>query len=159
MWITTESGFYSIVQDRDHPERLRVRSRSKADIAHFLAVVSRIEDEPVAAPEFSDYPWWTWSDWQEVSSFTTTALERIDYDNFKNRVAVQNPARAKTYMGVWSALLDIESEVEAEAAQKYDRFGSWGYPQSPPDLPDRLRDDWVMADDDHDLLPNRWNAV
>jgi len=104
MWLFSEKGFVSIVQTTN-TGFLTVRARVKGDIEKMFPGVK------VIVTPSADYRFRA-----EVSRGTVAAvLEnlalKIDYDNFKNRVAKHDPNRAHTaYMDVWKAMLDLQSE-------------------------------------------------
>ena len=110
MWLFTTQGFYSVVADRDDPERVLVRARAREDIEALRRQIPGIE--PFSEPG-SDYRWRAFvlrSEWEEAIS---RLAAEIDYDNFKNAVADrQGYGRSHLYMEVWQALLKLQQSGE-----------------------------------------------
>lgn len=108
MWIFTKAGFFSVVQDRDNPDMLLLRSRKRLDLEN-LCQIAKVEDDIWNDPQ-ADYPWRMRIEKEEFSRVAGEMVFDINYDNFKNTIARQNPNRAVTYAQVWADLLEIEKE-------------------------------------------------
>jgi hypothetical protein len=105
MWLVTPRGFYSAVaKPEDGDEYVTVRARSEREIRNLADL---IDGEPTSE-RGGDYRWRlrchksVWAD-----AVRKMALE-IDYDNFKNRIHDEDPARAAVYARVWGDLLEIQ---------------------------------------------------
>src|SRR5688500_536584 len=109
MWVMTERGFFSAVQDREVPTRLLIRARCEEDIRNLKDLLP--DSEPWRL-ERSDYEWrlsCTVAEW--AGALANMALD-IDYPNFKSAIKErQGKRRADIYMRVWSALLSLEPRV------------------------------------------------
>lgn len=111
MWITTTTGYLSIVQGNGDPTVLVVRARVKGDLEPLRTVHATLHGTKpqVLAYEASDYPWRILTSRAAVSAFLAEQVEALDYGNFKDEVKrVQGAARASVYSGVWTALLPLE---------------------------------------------------
>src|SRR3954463_13955345 len=101
MWLFTTQGFHSIVAHRRDPDRLLVRARAREDLE---ALREQIPELRIFSDSRADYRWRaviTRAEW--VAAIAQLATE-IDYDNFKNAVAVrQGIERERLYSGVWAA--------------------------------------------------------
>ncbi len=102
--MTTE-GFFSAVEDREDESGVFVRARVRGDAEKLAAAVGGTVLETPAR----DYRFrvrMTKSDWARYVAACATG---IDYDNFKNAVAVrQGAARAGVYGEVWGVLLRLQ---------------------------------------------------
>lgn len=96
MWVLLNDSFLSIVQHREHPEKLLVRSRIKGDIER------AIPSAEVFEMESADYYFRAVVDREVVKSALRAAVDRIDYDNFKG--SIRDHGRHAAYFQVWSVL-------------------------------------------------------
>jgi len=108
MWIITTRGFLSVVQNNDAKaphEALLVRARVREDLDHFADLVARHVDRPAvtATPRF-DYGYRLTTSRETFAAYLTEHVGALDYPNFKNEIAKEDPGRAHIYMGVWTAL-------------------------------------------------------
>ncbi len=119
MWVMTEDGFFSAVEDRADDAAVFVRSRSKTDLESLLlAIIAPPGVVPVASPG-ADYEWRVRLSKEDWARYVAWAAEDVDYDNFKSRIGVVNPARAKTYSSVWGVLLSMADEPSAGAPSNW----------------------------------------
>lgn len=105
MWVFTDRGFYSVVQDSEDAEQFVVRARAKGDLT---ALKEFIPDMRVVVLPYSDYEYRIYvrkEAWMVVLMALTGS---IDYVNFKDAVkAKQGKRRARIYGTVWAVCLDI----------------------------------------------------
>ena len=120
MWTMTEIGFFSAVQHRDNPDLLLIRARSKKDLDNLLdfAIESEVPDMSDVGDiertlQGADYPYRLTCTKEAWAVIMAALIGVIDYDNFKNRIAVSNPTRAHTYGRVWSTMIAVEREPDA----------------------------------------------
>ena len=115
MWIFTNKGFLSIVEDKDDPARLLVRARYEGDIErHFGGEAEVIELED------SDYRFRVFLPREEVRAVIDRELVALDYGNFKNSFDRDNVSlsletreeRHDALFKVWSTMLDSQKAVE-----------------------------------------------
>lgn len=102
MWILTPDGFYSIVQKRGEDD-LCIRARDADDLErlrdHYLPSLSETVETA-----HGDYRFRAWASHDDVAGALGRIVADLRYDNFKNEVARQDPARADVYHDVWSVL-------------------------------------------------------
>lgn len=106
MWIATEHGFYSAVENRHDKNTVLVRTRVREDaerLAQWVGKKATVIDSPSA-----DYPHRVVVTKKKWGEFVATAASNIDYDNFKNRVGKHDRHRADVYHDVWAALMKLE---------------------------------------------------
>lgn len=110
MWLLTEFGFFSIVSPHEPEKRdqLLVRARQRGDLEAFAVRLTESGelDAPPAVIETPDrdYRFRLYAPKAMVTDVIATAVDDIDYTNFKARVADDNAPRAKLYEKVWSVL-------------------------------------------------------
>lgn len=130
VWVMTEDGFFSAVEDRVDDTRVFVRSRSKVDLESLLLAITADPDVvPIASPG-ADYEWRVRLSKEDWAKYVAGAAEDVDYDNFKSRIGVVNPARARTYGSVWGVLLSMADERESGARSNWGRSAAeeeWNY--------------------------------
>ena len=106
MWLFTTEGFFSVVADREDPDRLLVRARSQDDIEALHRLLPEIEPFSL---EHSDYRWRAYvsrADWQSAMS---QLVEELDYENFKNALSDRQGAdRSHLYHEVWETMLKLQ---------------------------------------------------
>jgi len=110
MWILSDRGFVSIVEDRQDPGRLLVRARREGDLEAFLDCLPdlRPEDKPVHTPD-ADYAWRVSLPRPMVSATLVKLASEVDYDNFKDAVAArQGYSRSRLYHDVWAILRRLQ---------------------------------------------------
>jgi hypothetical protein len=96
MWVFTDRGFLSIVEHRDDPETLLVRSRFAGQIRK-LFPGAKVLKTPQA-----DYLYRAFIPRRQVADKLFSAVEEIHYPNFKNSIGDDRYHDA--CMDVWSAL-------------------------------------------------------
>ena len=108
MWIVTTQGFYSVVADRDDPDRVLVRARVREDLE---ALKRQIPDLEIFEDRDADYRWRARVSREDWSHAAAQLAREIDYPNFKNEVAKrQGHERAGVYGRVWSELFGLQRE-------------------------------------------------
>jgi hypothetical protein len=80
MWICTQHGFVSIVQDTTRPGHLLVRARDKDHLE------SLVPGRSVSHTPDHDYPWRVVMPAVAVADVVSRAVVDIGYSNFKGRV-------------------------------------------------------------------------
>lgn len=110
MWLMTDLGFFSIVQKPEDKGTglLTIRSRVRSDLE---ALGKRLNFKgEIAEKDGNDYPYRARASQADVAAALAQLAANIDYSNFKDRVkAVQGPARAAAYNGVWNVLYGLET--------------------------------------------------
>lgn len=107
MWLITTRGFYSVVEKpEDGDGVVTVRARVEQDIRNLADLI----DAEATESRHSDYQWRVRcpkAQWAEA--VRQMALE-IDYDNFKNRIYEEDPAREQILARVWSDLRALQRD-------------------------------------------------
>ena len=107
MWLLTTIGLYSVVAQRDDPDLMIVRARTRGDIeglSNRYLPVGEIDEETG-----TDYPFRIFVARDEFERAAAALARDIDYDNFKNAVAArQGHGRADLYHDVWALLRRLQ---------------------------------------------------
>ena len=107
MWVFTQDGFISAVDNNQVPGKLAVRARDKAS----LDLLSTMSGEEIVQLENTDYPYRVFVTKEQFSDFLLAQVEDLDYGNFKNRVY---DTRGKAYSyacgRVWEAMLAVTDD-------------------------------------------------
>jgi hypothetical protein len=114
MWVFLPWGYFSIVAHRDHSADVLVRARNRADLHAFRTflldaneAVGRHKD--IKHTPHADYPFRLTAPRKQVAKLLASFVaEDLDYDNFKNRVAENDPGRAHLYHEVWATTRKID---------------------------------------------------
>ena len=94
MWICLNNAFLSIVAKECGPDELLVRARRPGDIERVFPAAK------VTSRTGTDYQFRAVVSRQEVASAMCSAVESIDYDNFKSSVSDRKLHDA--YAGFWN---------------------------------------------------------
>ncbi len=111
MWLTTSIGFYSIVEkvwDREEG-LLTVRARVREDLDalrdRYLPSLGPTAEDPK-----SDYRFRAQAPREAVAEAVAALIRSIDYDNFKDAVAIrQGAARASVYHRAWDVFRKLQA--------------------------------------------------
>lgn len=104
MWIFTQDGFISAVDNNEVPGKIAVRARDKRSLA-FLAEITSQDIKQVAG---RDYPYRVYVTKAEFTEFVASHIESIDYANFKDQVkTIRGRDFASACGSVWEAMLDV----------------------------------------------------
>ena len=110
MWLLTTQGFYSVVEDRDDSDRLLVRGRAEEDLKALKQQIPDTEIHETLGPDH-DYGWRAFVTRDQWVEAVARLAGGIDYDNFKNAVAVrQGSDRGRRYSRIWAELLKLQRE-------------------------------------------------
>ena len=112
MWLFTNSGFVSIVADRDTKSNLLVRGRLEGDIQ------SMFPRAKVIKTPHADYLFRASIPRQLVAKTIAKRINDVQYDNFKD--SVSDPDLHESYLEVWATMRRMQE------AQNQDSL----YPQS-----------------------------
>jgi len=106
----SEIGFLSIVDDRSDRDgdTVLVRSRWVKDLEAFRRCLPpQDRDSPITEDELRDYRFRLCCSKVAAARAVASLVSRIDYPNFKDRVAETDPDRASVYSRIWRALLEF----------------------------------------------------
>lgn len=103
MWVFTTKGFYSIVADKNDPNRLLVRSRIEGDIEKQWprADVDHTPD--------SDYAYRTFLPRKVVAQTLAEIVSGIKYTNFKASIEDKR-RREDYYSAVWNVMATLQAD-------------------------------------------------
>ncbi|MBB1515015.1 hypothetical protein H5398_03350 [Tessaracoccus sp. MC1679] len=136
MWIFSEKGFVSLVQDRDDASKLQVRARVADDIT------DTFPGAELFTADGADYRYRARIDRREVADVMHRAVMGVNYDSHFKDVAIEasnHPGRWRAYYGVWTALAEL---------QDYKPYSS---------VPRALEPRWDEdVDDDDEAHDSRW---
>lgn len=104
MWVFTQDGFISAVDNRHVPGKLSVRARDKRS----LMMLAELTEQEITQSANTDYPYRVYVTRQEFADFLVTHVETLDYPNFKNRVYDIRGSKFAAACGkVWAAMLNV----------------------------------------------------
>jgi hypothetical protein len=112
MWLITTIGFFSVVRKRGESE-LTVRARAREDLealaSEYLPTLG-----PITVGGGTDYPFRARVAAETLARAVARLVGDIDYDNFKQAVALrQGPDRAHIYGDVWRTLLQLTTGTDS----------------------------------------------
>ena len=104
MWLFTRDGFYSAVHD-DYcdPGELMIRARSIEDLERLVDKL-RADDADILVIRNADYRYRVKLRSEQWASYVAAEAAHIDYANFRNSVAADEPDRSSAYMKCWEAM-------------------------------------------------------
>lgn len=103
MWIFLNDAFFSIVADRKDETKLLVRARRAGDLERYFP------NAGVTESRNADYRYRAFVPRLEVAIAMMSALNSIDYPNFKDSVGEAD--RHDAYMNVWSIMHRYQSQA------------------------------------------------
>jgi len=113
MWLHTDRGFYSAVEDRKNPEMLLIRARISADLDNLEKAVGPLERWVDTS---ADYHYRARMTRIAFANFAASVAMSVDYDShFKEVVGRRAPMsenakfpRSRAMMDVWDALANLQ---------------------------------------------------
>lgn len=111
MWIQTTIGFFSIVQKPEDVARdtLTIRARSREHL-EALKLAYLQESGPIQTGVGTDYPYRLVAPRMAVEDAVSLAVAAIDYVNFKDAVAENDPLASDVYHQVWEVLQGLTDD-------------------------------------------------
>ena len=107
MWIFTQDGFISAVDNKEVSGKLTVRARDKRS----LAMLAEFTDQDIKQVDRRDYPYRVHVTKEEFGDFLLGHVDNLDYPNFKDQVyAVRGQQFASACGAVWAAMLDVTDD-------------------------------------------------
>lgn len=108
MWIFSEVGFFSVVEDWKDKRVVWVRARWKKDLEQ-LKVITRNNDigfrvRKIMETPDHDYPFRVRMQKRYWAMVLFYLGDNIEYGNFKGAILDQDPERERVYMRVWSVM-------------------------------------------------------
>jgi len=119
MWVFTNKGFFSVVQDRNDSTKLLVRSRIKGDLERVFGEEIEAAGAWVTETPKADYRFRVFLPKEMVVAQIAREVDEIDYGNYKNSYAgntdIPQPLRSvmKYHMtDAWSAMWAAQKEAK-----------------------------------------------
>ncbi len=100
MWIATNFGWFSTVEDRDDKEKVYVRARDLTQLNQLTKFLD-FETEIVRF-DSADYRYRIHITKSQFKKLVSDLVDHIDYDNFKNSITDKTLYQALT--DVWSVM-------------------------------------------------------
>jgi hypothetical protein len=114
MWLITPFGFYSVVAKSGDKQDglLTIRSRVKSDLEAHRELVPSVG--PSTESKQTDYRYRAKAKAKDIAMGFGSMIEKIDYSNFKDKVAeAQGDFRASLYGKVWNSLYELQENETA----------------------------------------------
>lgn len=115
MWLFTRHGFYSITRCADEPDKLQIRSRTRAHLENLKLVFDTNDGLPLLGPIIStpaaDYTWRIIADPDTVQIVLARLSDEIDYMNFKAAAHCSIPKDRNYQVAlhrVWSTMHEMQ---------------------------------------------------
>lgn len=113
MWVFTQTGFISVVDNNQREGYLTARSRDRQS----LNTLREIADSPIEFTPMRDYQYRTFVKREHLTEFLTQQVETLNYGNFKDQIWDTRGDDFHHACGdVWVAMNAIKDE---EAQQWY----------------------------------------
>lgn len=117
MWVFSEVGFFSVVEDWEDESMVYVRARWRKDLEKLKKLirkecsfwVDRIKQTPGR-----DYHFRLHMNKRDWASVLSRLGESIDYGNFKGAILDRDPERERAYMRVWEVMREAADTKAAE---------------------------------------------
>jgi hypothetical protein len=167
MWALVDTGFISVVEHREDPNVLLVRSRVREDITRTFGTDIEIEELPGA-----DYLFRAKVDRQRVADTMWEKVMTLDYDSHVKDVAIKRSApsagRSAAYYATWTAMAQMQpyapyAHTPRSATPPRQRQAVLPLADDYDDLiptPDRSGENWLWRDkDDQPLSLQEWSEV
>jgi len=107
MWVFSQDGFISVVDNGIKPGLLAARARDRQS----LAVLAEMAEEEIEFTPSRDYQYRVYVTRELLEDFMKLTIETIDYPNFKDRLYT---SRGKEFAhaagGVWMVMNDVADE-------------------------------------------------
>ena len=109
MWLFTKHGFYSIV--RKSAEEYHVRARVKQDLQNLKDLLELTD--PIHESRSADYHYRLVVGKKTYLSVMALVTRSVDYENFKNTVAMTEDQRGKlkAYHEIWAIMEEVQREA------------------------------------------------
>lgn len=105
MWLFTETGFVSVVQDRQDSNKMVVRARDKESLQPLMDAYG----VKLVNLKNRDYPHRVFLTRKQFVDWLVESGETLDYDNYKNRVSkTRGYDFASPLHDVWATMLRLE---------------------------------------------------
>lgn len=104
MWVFTQDGFISAVDNNQVHGKLAVRARDKKS----LELLSEMTGQPIVELKYSDYEYRVYVTRDEFTQFMVSQIDRLTYGNFKNRIwQTRGDVFHDACSEVWETMLQV----------------------------------------------------
>lgn len=103
MWIYTQHGIASIVEDKNDTDVMWVRTRNKLDLDTLRNLTPALQNRKIRQWKNRDYEWRIKTTRAEFADLMGAVVTNLDYDNFKNRAHHTIPHNSRALYGVYNA--------------------------------------------------------
>ena len=118
MWVFTQNGFISAVDNKVKPGLLAVRARDRQS----LEEISEMAGSEIEFTPRRDYQYRTYVSRGILEDFVKLSIETLDYSNFKDRLYVSRGKQfARAAGNVWTSM-------HAVADKEYEEWHTSEYP-------------------------------
>lgn len=127
MWIYTQHGIASIVQDFNDPDMFWIRTRNRSDMEAFIDLTRTVIDwtfDDVQHHPDRDYEWRSILSRKEFLSLLETVGTDIDYPNFKDQATKTTPHNMNVLYRVYDETLRA-SDTHFEDYNDDEPQGEW----------------------------------
>jgi hypothetical protein len=113
MWIMSQNGFLSAVEDWDDPSVFRVRARDRKSLESMLRLLKEngenIDGLKIVTGAGTDYRWRVLLPRDLFTTYLVAEAQGIDYGNFKDQVTVTRGHKwHDAFLDVWYAMLAVD---------------------------------------------------
>jgi len=117
MWVCTQNGFISAVDNKVKPGLLAVRARDRQS----LEAISEMAGSEIEFTPHRDYQYRTYVSRGILEDFVKLSIETLDYSNFKDRLYVSRGKQfARAAGNVWTSMHDVaDKEYEEWYTSEY----------------------------------------
>lgn len=127
MWVMSQHGFVSAVEDREDPSLFRVRARDRRSLESMLHLLKEngenIDGLEIVTGAGTDYRWRVILPRDMFGTYLVAEANGIDYGNFKSQVT---KTRGRVFhdalMDVWTAMLRVD-DGKAARGRPWDLAG------------------------------------
>lgn len=122
MWLVTNRGFYSAVQDKHDPNIITIRGRTDRHLEAIMDLLPAGTTISTDEGRYTDYPCRVRVTAAEWITLAAKLAAEVDYTNFKDSVERGKKGKARkhaaydhtVYMSVWSVLRRLTSPRESK---------------------------------------------
>ena len=107
MWIFTQEGYISVVDNNDSPGNLTVRARDKQS----LELLASLTGAELVELRGRDYEYRIYVTRDQLTDYMAMHIQHLDYSNFKNRIwATRGDTYHDACSDVWGAMLQVSDK-------------------------------------------------
>lgn len=103
MWMFSETGFVSAVQDKKNPKKLVVRGRDRKS----LEPLAKFARTKIIEGGGTDYPFRVYVTRSKFGQWVAEQIENLDYTNYKGRMYSTRPDFGTALHNVWDDMHDV----------------------------------------------------